>query len=241
MKKLLFCLFIAFAATLIAAPDPNVDLSKTSMNVKEDLEKKLVALDLGIDPKASAAEIYSKITSYVEKYIPDPKYPDDKLSLETIKQCLLAAKNGDYCIGALIANEKGEILVAGHNSQKSKNRSDYHGEMFVMNEFESNKNFDSYRKNLVYDKNLTLYSSAEPCPMCTIRLITTELNSKFVASSDDDGMTSRIQHLPRIWRDNSTRSTREKANCSPALSSVAHILFYLSVFDAFRDKNSEGK
>ncbi|MBF0548268.1 MAG: nucleoside deaminase [Candidatus Riflebacteria bacterium] len=224
--KSFFIGFFLFSLTCMAAPDPNLDLSLTPIQTKEDILTKLEKIDLGIKKTDSLKDIFSKLESYVASYIPDPKYPDDKFALATLNECIKATKENDFCIGAAIVDENGNVLLSAHNTQRSQNRSDYHGEMTLLNKFETDPSFLKYRHGLTYSKKLTVYSSAEPCPMCTIRLAIVGVKSKYVASSSDDGMTSRIHQLPDFWRKMCEKAPCEKAKCSPILSSIAHLYFY---------------
>ena len=63
--------------------------------------------------------------------------PDDGLILETVREALAAAREGNFGIGAVIVDPNGEIICSGHNQVfHPRFRSDGHAEMVVMSRFE---------------------------------------------------------------------------------------------------------
>ena len=80
-----------------------------------------------------------------------------------MQQALLLAKqssdNGDVPVGALIANECGEVLGRGRNLREEKNDPTAHAEIIALRE--AGEKVGSWRLD-----NLTMVVTLEPCAMC---------------------------------------------------------------------------
>jgi cytosine deaminase len=71
-----------------------------------------------------------------------------------------------------------------------------------------------------------VYSSAEPCPMCMIRLASAGVDTVYVVGNESDGMTRSIYKLPAFWRDICSKRTFKQAQCGALLSDASYLLFY---------------
>jgi len=80
-----------------------------------------------------------------------------------MQQALLLAKqssdNGDVPVGALIANECGEVLGRGRNLREEKNDPTAHAEIVALRE--AGEKVGSWRLD-----DLTMVVTLEPCAMC---------------------------------------------------------------------------
>ena len=80
-----------------------------------------------------------------------------------MQQALLLAKqssdNGDVPVGALIANESGEILGSGRNLRQERNDPTAHAEIVALRE--AGEKIKSWRLD-----DLTMVVTLEPCAMC---------------------------------------------------------------------------
>ena len=197
-----------------------------------ELMQRIMTIPCGIQGTDNVKTICSKLEKYLISYKNDPNYPDDKFAKATNWQALKSVKMGGYGIGALIyENKTRKILHVAHNSQMTKLRSDLHGEMMLLNEFEDNPKNKKYRNKYVYKAGLTIFSSAEPCPMCFIRIATVGVDTKYCTAGPDDGMTSRVQCLPPYWRDLASKHSIKKGQSSPVMQMIAHVLFYSYLLD----------
>ncbi len=70
-----------------------------------------------------------------------------------------AADNGDVPVGALVVNESGEVLGAGHNLRQVNNDPTAHAEIVAMRMAASKLN--NWRMD-----DLTMIVTLEPCAMC---------------------------------------------------------------------------
>lgn len=87
---------------------------------------------------------------------------------ELIRLCFTIAEgakeNADGPFGSVITNEEGQIIAKAGNTTSSKNSVIYHAEMNAIEQAESVRG----KGNL---EGCTLYSSAEPCPMCASAIV----------------------------------------------------------------------
>jgi tRNA(Arg) A34 adenosine deaminase TadA len=146
-------------------------------------------------------------------------------------QALLGFKKGGYGIGAVLVDSKGKIIFRSYNSQIQRHRSDLHAEMTLLTDFEESSGSKPYLNIYLYRPGLTVYSSAEPCPMCLIRLASAGVNTKYCCPGPDDGMAGRINYLPPNWRDLSLKYPCVKDQSSPILQKLAHLMFFSFLLD----------
>jgi tRNA(Arg) A34 adenosine deaminase TadA len=235
MKKLLLLTLIVLNCTLLVPQQiPSSEQIPSEYFVthsREEYIKKLIEMPYGIKQDDPVNVIVRKIETYLENYQPQDKYPDDYYAKESNIQALISVKEGGYGIGAILIDATGRIIARSHNKQIQKHRSDLHGEMSLLTEFEQKASSKKYMNLYVYKPGLTVFSSAEPCPMCFIRLATVGVDTKFCTPGPDDGMVNRVSCLPQSWVDLASKCKFEKANSSPLMQKTAHLLFFSFLLD----------
>lgn len=203
MKKNLIFISIFFIAITVNgqqtvnSTDQNYFVTRT----RDELINKLVNLPYGIKPDDPAKEIFQKIQIFLYAFTPSPEYSDDIYAKEANIQALKSVIQGGYGIGSVLVNQEGKIIAAGHNNQIQKHRSDLHAEMSLLTSFEESRKAKKYINVYVYTPGLIVFSSAEPCPMCFIRINTTGADTKYCTPGPDDGMASRTDFLPGMEGD----------------------------------------
>ncbi len=198
------------------------------------LMQELIALPCGIAATDAKADVLRKLKIYLAQYPLNNDYPDDQYAKAAVDWALKGALTGGYGIGAVLVDGKGKILHGAYNQQAQTNRSDLHGEMALLTEFETLPRFKKYRTkgnftgggNTIYTEQLWLYTSAEPCPMCFIRVSVAGVETRYVTTGPDDGMNARAQCLPPFWYQLSQKHKVEQAKTAPVLRQIAHCLFY---------------
>jgi tRNA(Arg) A34 adenosine deaminase TadA len=130
-----------------------------------------------------------------------------------------------------LINQEGKIIAAAHNSQIQKHRSDLHAEMTLLTDFEESRISKQYVNIYVYKPGLIVFSSAEPCPMCFIRINTAGADTKYCTPGPDDGMASRTDFLPPAWKEMAMKRKVSLGNCSPVMQKMSHLLFYSYLLD----------
>jgi tRNA(adenine34) deaminase len=162
-----------------------------------------------------------------------PKNPDDPFVIESLREAIAGVRDGSGGVGAcLVRAATGEIVERGHNRQFSPHfRSDLHAEMDLLDRFEERVRTmkpsadKPGNPRAMYD-GLVLYTSYEPCPMCTARILNTGLTRIVYASPDPTGgMTSRIAGFPPFWRDLAKGKAFVQAQCIDRLTEMAQVLF----------------
>lgn len=201
---------------------------------RDALLEKLIALPCGIVATDSKPQMLDKIASYLDSYTPDEQYADDESARASVRWALKGVQEGGYGIGAVIAHKEAGLLHGAYNAQLQRGRSDLHGEMNLLNQFEDNPAYGKYLnkraftggEGTFYDPGLLVVSSAEPCPMCFVRLSISGVTTKYVTPGPDDGMTERVDCLPPFWAALARQNTFARADASPVLQKLAHVLFF---------------
>jgi tRNA(Arg) A34 adenosine deaminase TadA len=212
---------------LTAKIDPGYFITRT----REEVIRKFVDLPLGILADDPVKVILQKVESFLVSFQPSPEYSDDIYAKEANMQALISLKEGGYGIGSVLIDNDGKILMAAHNSQIQKHRSDLHAEMMLLTKFEESRLAKKYVNVYVYKPGLTVFSSAEPCPMCFIRINTTGSDTKYCTPGPDDGMVSRIDYLPPYWKEMAMNRKVSLGDCSPVMQKLSHLLFYAYLLD----------
>lgn len=157
----------------------------------------------------------------VEGATADPARSHDRYVIAALQEALAAAANGNFGVGAVIVDGRGQIVERGHNHVFHPHfRSDIHAEMDVLDRFEdANPSLDSVT-------DYTLYTSLEPCPMCLTRLITSAIPRVYYAAPDtESGMVSRLDQLTPVWVELAKGQEFAPADCSPDLATLALEIF----------------
>ncbi|MBO0937826.1 nucleoside deaminase [Fibrella sp. HMF5335] len=211
-----------------------IDSANVTPANRAALMAQLTALPCGIQAADKKAVVLQKIKTYLANYKPDPAQPDDVFAKAAVVQALRGVLTGGYGIGAVLVDGRGRILHGAHNAQLQQGRSDLHAEMNLLTEFESLPQFKKYQSkgnftgggNTIYTEQLRLYTSAEPCPMCFIRVAIAGVDTRYVSTGPDDGMNARAACLPPFWAELSQKHKIIAAKNAPVLQQLAHCLFY---------------
>jgi tRNA(Arg) A34 adenosine deaminase TadA len=198
---------------------------------RAEVMQKLSDLPMGIKVDDPIDLTIQKIEKFLTSYKPQKKYPDDLYAKEAVLQAFISVKEGGFGIGAILVDSKGNILFKDHNSQMQRHRSDLHAEMSLLTDFEETPLSKQYMNLYVYKPGLTVYSSAEPCPMCFIRLSSSRLVTKYCCPGPEDGMATRIECLPSSWRELAQKYPCTKDQSSPLMQKLAHLMFYSYLLD----------
>lgn len=146
---------------------------------------------------------------------------DDLLALEAIKEALIASKNHNYPVGAIIVDSNNKILARNHNHVFDPHfNSMGHAEMMTMNEFESKNPESDY-------KGIRLITSIEPCMMCYSRLILSKIDLiEFIADDPRHGALEFSKHFPESYDVFRQPKTFSKLECNKKISQIASDLFF---------------
>lgn len=198
---------------------------------REDLIRKLVDLPCGISADDPVIVMLRKIDSFLVTFVPEKEYEDDEYARAANIQALKSVLQGGYGIGSVLVDKDGKIIASGHNTQIQKKRSDLHAEMSLMTNFEESHKAKKFMNLYVYKSGLTVFSSAEPCPMCFIRISTAGADTKYCTPGPEDGMVTRVNCLPPSWQELALKNRVEIGDCSPIMQKLSHLLFYSYLLD----------
>ena len=226
---LIIIVFQGYSQTSSSAGE--TDLSYFVTQSREELMQKLIDLPCKILPDDPVKVILHKINEYLLTFIPEAGYEDDIYARAANLQAAKSALEGGYGIGSVLIDSKGKIIISAHNSQIQEHRSDLHAEMTLLTNFEESRISKKYMNIYVYKPGLTVFSSAEPCPMCFIRINTTGADTKYCTPGPDDGMVSRVDYLPSAWKEMAMERKVSIGDCSPVMQKISHLLFYSFLLD----------
>ncbi len=120
---------------------------------------------------------------------------DQKFIRSAIKLAQKARDNGNHPFGAILVDEKGEIVLEAENSVVTEKDCTGHAELNLMRKASKKYNGDFLAK-------CTLYTSTEPCPMCSgaifwgnVRRVVYGLSEKGLYDIVGDG-SEEVLHLP---------------------------------------------
>jgi len=234
-KAITFTCLIVLVSTLLAqqvnVTSTQVDPEYFITHTREALIGKLVDLPCSIKADDPIKVILQKIENFLVAFVPESEYSDDIYAKAANIQALKSLKQGGYGIGSVLVDSVGKIIAADHNSQIQKHRSDLHAEMTLLTNFEESRLAKKYVNMYVYKPGLTVFSSAEPCPMCFIRISTTGANTRYCTPGPEDGMVTRVNCLPASWQEMARKQEVKLGDCSPIMQKLSHLLFYSYLLD----------
>ncbi len=168
-----------------------------------------------------------KWKTWLADYQLNNEYPNDSYIWLTNILALRAIDYGNFGVGCVLIDVNGNIVVQGHNEVLNPYfRSDRHAEMVVVDKFE-----DSHR-GINKREGYTLYTSLEPCPMCLIRLITSDINTILYAAPDImGGMVHKMQDVPPLWIELYEGKVFSQAKCSQELINAANDIFLINSYE----------
>jgi len=165
------------------------------------------------------------MASRLDAFRPRPdRHADDPIGVAVCRQALRALTEGNYGVGAVIADRKGRVILSSRNKVFEPTfRSDGHAEMVAVDALECHHPDED-------PASLTLFVSLEPCPMCLSRLKIAGIGRvRYLASDDAGGMVHLHDRLPPIWRLLNPDQDFSMADVSPALSRIAGRLFQVNL------------
>ncbi|WP_374940238.1 nucleoside deaminase [Pedomonas mirosovicensis] len=107
-----------------------------------------------------------------------------------LEQARLAAARGEVPVGAVIVDERGEVLAADGNRTRAHNDPTAHAEMLVIRQAAAR----------LQDERLLgcdLYVTLEPCPMCAGAISFARLRRVYFGAGDPKG--GGVEHGPRVF------------------------------------------
>jgi tRNA(adenine34) deaminase len=118
--------------------------------------------------------------------IADVKHADREYLLKAFEQAERAMEEGSFPIGAVIVDRNGDIVGVGRNRIFSECDTTAHAEVDAIRQagaFMLNMETKRFSHN-----NLTLYTTCEPCPMCSCTIMMSFSIKRVVWAANDAGM-----------------------------------------------------
>lgn len=105
---------------------------------------------------------------------------DEEMMLLAIEEAKKAKALGEVPVGAIVVDEKGEIIGTGYNTRETQQRPTGHAELIAIEQAARHKN--SWRLS-----DCTLYVTLEPCPMCAGTIMNARLKRIVYGAFDENG------------------------------------------------------
>ncbi|WP_175254238.1 nucleoside deaminase [Pseudomonas sp. BMW13] len=137
------------------------------------------------------------------------------------EQALLALEEGCYAVGAVLVNERQELLCSGRNQVFANGfDSAAHAEMKVIDQLE--------RLHPEVDRDgLTLYVSLEPCLMCYGRILLAGIpRVRYLARDQDGGFAVSHGQLPPVWESLASRLSVAQAEVAPYWTELSELAIH---------------
>jgi tRNA(Arg) A34 adenosine deaminase TadA len=106
------------------------------------------------------------------------KHPDRYFMLKAIEEGKRAVLEGNYAVGSLMV-VKNEIVSIQHTSIHTLKDPTAHGEILAIRE-------SSRKLNSIYIPDGYLYTTLEPCPMCTAAAVWAKIKGIIYGASTED-------------------------------------------------------
>ncbi|MEK6952654.1 MAG: nucleoside deaminase [Nanoarchaeota archaeon] len=117
--------------------------------------------------------------------------PEKKFMKEAIRMAYLARGEGDYSIGALTVKD-GKILSLGENRVKVDNDPTAHAEIVAIRRA-------TQKVGSRHLEGVVLYSTHEPCPMCTSAAVFAKMDGIVSGTYIEDMDKYRKDNLSKEW------------------------------------------
>lgn len=109
------------------------------------------------------------------------KHPQKIYMDEAIAEARKAVEEGQYALGAIAINEAGDILAIAHTTLHKDNDPTAHAEINVIRQA-------AQKLNSRYLEGVWLYTTQEPCPMCTSAAIWARMRGIIFGAMKDDAL-----------------------------------------------------
>lgn len=142
-------------------------------------------------------------------------HPNQKYMEAAIAEAKRSATLGQYALGAVVVNEEGVIIATTHTTLHEHNDPICHAEINAIREA-------CAKVGSRYLQGCHLYTTLEPCPMCTSAAIWAKMEGIVFGATKDDAMdfAKNLQNEKFTWRQIDMSSRDIVAKGDPKISLV---------------------
>ncbi len=137
------------------------------------------------------------------------KHPQEKFMLGAIKEAQNSASSGQYALGAVVVDSNGDIIATEHTTLHEHNDPTCHAEVNAIRSA-------CLKNESRYLPGCWLYTTLEPCPMCTSAAIWAKMKGIVFGASQEDAQDfgKGLEDKKFTWRqiDVSSKDIVEKGD-----------------------------
>jgi tRNA(Arg) A34 adenosine deaminase TadA len=137
------------------------------------------------------------------------KHPQEKFMLEAITEAQSSASSGQYALGAVVVDTNGTIIATEHTTLHEHNDPTCHAEVNAIRSA-------CLKNESRYLPGCWLYTTLEPCPMCTSAAIWAKMEGIVFGASKEDAQDfgKGLENKKFTWRqiDVSSKDIVEKGD-----------------------------
>jgi len=124
-----------------------------------------------------------------------PNHPDEKFMLSAIEEAKRSAVLGQYALGAIVVDVDGNILSEEHTTTHAENDATAHAEVNAIRAA-------CKKLNNRYLDGCWLYTTLEPCPMCTAAAIWAKMGGIVFGATKEDAINfaKQLKNEKFTWR-----------------------------------------
>lgn len=150
-----------------------------------------------------------------------------ELTLALAKQ---AADKGEIPVGAVITDEKNNIIAQAHNETIAQGNSLKHAEMLALEQAFEYLKKKQYSRNRL--ENCNMYVSLEPCAMCAGAIANARIKNLYYAATDNKG--GAVENGARVF---SHPNCNHKPNIVSGIMEKESQEILSNYFKKLRDEN----
>lgn len=123
------------------------------------------------------------------------KHPQERIMLVAIEEAKRSAAVGQYALGAVVVGIDGEIISVAHTTTHAMNDATAHAEVNAIR-----MACGKMKSRYLYD--CWLYTTLEPCPMCTSAVIWAKMGGVVFGASREDAIDfgKNLKNEKFTWR-----------------------------------------
>ena len=169
-----------------------------------------------------SSSIFIKLRERVDRHFrSEISTPMNELCKLALSEAIAAGIDGNYPVGAVVADENFKPVSKGRNSVFTPRfRSEAHAEMNAISQFEAIEDHVEMQNQFI------LVSTLEPCLMCASRVMLSKIAKvHFLLPDPTASISSALSHFPPHYRELAARIQFAEISVNLEIRSIAEELY----------------